>query len=89
VAPLPVLLEYCLPLARVGGRFLAYKGPDAPQEIQQSAKALETLGGRVTRLHQLALPQAMGERVLVLVEKTGATPDHYPRRAGLPAKRPL
>ncbi len=89
VAPLRTLLEYCLPLAKPGAHFLAQKGPDAPLEIQESAQALETLGGRVTSLHSLTLPQAMGERILVLVEKTGPTPARYPRRPGLPTKRPL
>jgi 16S rRNA (guanine527-N7)-methyltransferase len=89
VAPLPVLLEYCLPLARVGGHFLAQKGPDAQQELHRSAPALDTLGGSVTRTRHLTLPLAMGDRTLILVEKTAPTADRYPRRPGIPAKRPL
>jgi len=89
VAPLRVLLEYCLPLARVGGQALAYKGPEAEDEIAGSAAALEALGGRVQGLRHLRLPQDMGERILVLVEKTTPTPERYPRRSGIPAKRPL
>jgi len=89
VAPLPVLLEYCLPLAAIGGDVLAYKGPDAEGEVAESAQALSALGGRVTELRRLSLPQHMGERVLVLIEKTAPTPDRYPRRPGMPVKRPL
>ncbi len=89
VAPLPVLLEYCLPLARVGGHALAMKGPRADQEIEKSGRALETLGGRITQTHRLSLPRHMGERVLILVQKAERTPSRYPRRPGLPAKRPL
>ncbi len=89
VAPLPTLLEYCLPLVKPGAQFLAQKGPDAPQEIKESAQALEALGGRVARLHSLSLPLTMGERMLVLVEKTEPTPERYPRRPGRPSKSPL
>jgi 16S rRNA (guanine527-N7)-methyltransferase len=89
VAPLRVLLEYCLPLAAVGGHMLAYKGPEAESEVTESADALSALGGRVTELRGLSLPQHMGERVLVLIQKTAPTPDRYPRRPGTPAKRPL
>ena len=89
VTPLGTLLEYCLPLAKRGAHFLAQKGPDAPGEIEKSAHALQALGGRVTRARHLSLPRGMGDRVLVLVEKTGSTPSRYPRRPGLPAKRPL
>lgn len=89
VAPLPVLLELCLPLARVGGQALAYKGPEAEVEVTRSAAALAALGGRVAEAMPLALPRGMGERRLVLVAKERPTPAQYPRRPGTPAKRPL
>jgi 16S rRNA (guanine527-N7)-methyltransferase len=89
VAPLPVVLEYCLPLAAIGGDLLAYKGPEAEREVAESADALPELGGRVTGLRRLTLPQRMGERVLVLIQKVSPTPHRYPRRPGIPAKRPL
>jgi len=89
VAPLPVLLEYGLPLARVGGHLLAYKGPDVEPELARSQTALDALGGRLAATRSLSLPQQMGERVLVLVEKTAPTPPRYPRRPRLPPKRPL
>jgi len=84
VALLPVLLEYCLPLARVGGQMLAYKGPEAEAEVGASGPALEALGGSVRELRQLSLPQQMGERTLVLVDKVAPT-----RRPGTPTRRPL
>jgi len=87
LAPLPVLLEYCLPLARLGGQVLAMKGPDAG--LTASAQALTTLGGRLATTHRLELPQGLGARTLVLLEKIATTPARYPRRPGAPAKRPL
>jgi len=89
VASLPVLLEYGLPLARVGGRVLAMKGPEAEEEIASAQGALEVLGGRVEGMCTLSLPRALGRRALILIEKVTATPERYPRRAGIPAKRPL
>jgi 16S rRNA (guanine527-N7)-methyltransferase len=89
VAALPVLLEYLLPLVRVGGRVLAQKGENGPAEAQQSAKALELLGGKLSRLHVVELPGVAEPRYIVEIEKTAATPELYPRRAGIPVKRPL
>lgn len=89
VAPLPVVLEYGLPLTRVGGHLIAHKGPEAEREVADSGAALKALGGEVRRLTEVSLPRAMGERVLVLVEKTAPTPPAYPRRPGIPAKRPI
>ncbi len=89
VAPLPALLEYCLPLARVGGQMLAYKGPEGSGEIAASVRALEALGGRFTSETRLSLPLGMGERALLLIDKVAPTPARYPRRPGVPAKRPL
>jgi 16S rRNA (guanine527-N7)-methyltransferase len=89
VASLPVLLEYLLPLARVGGRVLAQKGENGPAEAQESQRALELLGGRLQQLHPVELPGVAEMRYIVEVEKTAATPTDYPRRAGVPSKRPL
>jgi 16S rRNA (guanine527-N7)-methyltransferase len=89
VAALPVLLEYLLPLVRVGGRVLAQKGENAPAEAQQSQRALELLGGRLRQLHAVELPGVTELRYIVEVEKTAATPEAYPRRPGVPTKRPL
>ncbi len=87
VAPLPVLLEYLLPLVRVGGVVVAYKGERARQEIAAAARALDLLGGRVLGTH--AVPGLPYPRVLVVVEKHQPTPPRYPRRPGRPRKRPL
>ncbi len=89
VANLPVLVEYLLPFARVGGAVLAQKGQSGPAEAHKAEKAMHLLGGRMRQLIQITLPAVVEERYLVVVDKVAATPPQYPRRPGLPAKKPL
>jgi 16S rRNA (guanine527-N7)-methyltransferase len=89
VASMPVLMEYLLPLVRVGGRALAMKGENAPAEAQAAQGAMRLLGGNLKQLVPVTLPGVEEQRYLVIVEKLAATPERYPRRVGVPAKRPL
>jgi len=89
VASLPVLAELCLPLCRVHGRFVAYKGPEPTDEIKDATGALRTLGGRLESVHELTLPHSDYKRTIVIIEKIRPTPLAYPRQAGIPAKTPL
>lgn len=89
VASMNVLLEYCLPLVKPGGSFLAMKGPGVGEEILNAGNALEKLGGKIIESRQIRLPISGDERNLVMVKKITPTPAPYPRRAGIPAKRPL
>jgi len=89
VAPLPVLLEYLLPLLPMGGRVVAQKGETAPVETQSAERALNILGGSVGKLVQVDLPRVVERRYLVVVDKISETPQKYPRRPGIPTKRPL
>ncbi|MCZ7540812.1 MAG: 16S rRNA (guanine(527)-N(7))-methyltransferase RsmG [Anaerolineae bacterium] len=89
VAPLPVLAEYLLPLCRVGGRCVALKGEQAAAEAQRAQHALRILGGRLARIISVELPQVVETHHLVVIEKIAATPPQYPRRPGIPSKRPL
>lgn len=89
VASLPVLVEYLLPLVRVGGRILAQKGESAHAEAHESERALALLGGRLRQLLPVTLPGVVEERFLVVIDKIAATPPLYPRRTGIPAKKPL
>jgi 16S rRNA (guanine527-N7)-methyltransferase len=89
VAVLPVLAEYLLPLARVGGAVIAMKGENAPAEAQSAERAIRILGGHLRKLVPVTLPGVADERYLVVIEKIAATPSTYPRRVGLPAKHPL
>jgi 16S rRNA (guanine527-N7)-methyltransferase len=89
VAPLPVLVEYLLPFVKMGGCALAQKGDTAHAETQLAAEALGILGGRVDRLIPIELPGVVETRFLVLIDKIAETPEAYPRRVGIPSKRPL
>ncbi|MFZ3080017.1 MAG: 16S rRNA (guanine(527)-N(7))-methyltransferase RsmG [Bellilinea sp.] len=89
VANLPVLAEYLLPLVRVGGGMLAQKGETGPAEAHKADRAIHVLGGRIKQLIPVLLPGVTEERFLVVVDKVSATPPGYPRRVGLPAKRPI
>lgn len=82
-------LELALPLLRVGGAWVAHRGADAPEEIAASAEALKELGGEVTASYAYRLPHLDRPRHIVRVQKTAPTPEKYPRRAGVPAKKPL
>lgn len=89
VANLPILVEYLLPLVRVGGGVLAQKGDSGPAEAQASERAIKLLGGRLRQLVKVNLPGVAEDRYLVIIDKIAATPPSYPRRVGIPMKKPL
>ena len=89
VADMRVLVEYLLPLLRVGGTALALKGESGPREANTADRAMRMLGGRLRQVIQVHLPGIVEERYLVLVDKAAATPPKYPRKAGMPMKHPL
>lgn len=89
VASMPVLAEYLLPLVRIGGAILAQKGESAHAEVQSAEKAIRILGGTLRKIASVTLPGIAEERFLVIMDKKAATPPQYPRRAGLPQKKPL
>lgn len=86
LAPMPVLAELCLPLVRVGGRLLAQK--TEKEDVEAARHAIEVLGGSL--LGSTAAPSgARSKGTVVVVEKIRSTPDTYPRRPGVPARKPL
>jgi 16S rRNA (guanine527-N7)-methyltransferase len=89
VAGMPTLMEYLLPMVQIGGYALAMKGESGPAETQDSEYAMQLMGGHLHQVTQVSLPGVEDERYLILVKKVAATPDRFPRRVGLPAKRPL
>ena len=89
VANLRVLSEYLLPLVQVGGRMLAQKGESGPAEVHSAESAIKLLGGEMRHLLSVTLPGVVEERHLVLVDKIATTPPGYPRKPGIPAKKPL
>ncbi|MGG4492852.1 16S rRNA (guanine(527)-N(7))-methyltransferase RsmG [Brevibacillus reuszeri] len=89
VARLNLLTEFCLPFARVGGHFIALKGAEITPELNEAKKAIKTLGGKTRKVETFQLLEDAGERNIVIIEKVEATPKGYPRKAGVPAKKPL
>jgi 16S rRNA (guanine527-N7)-methyltransferase len=89
VAQMPVLVEYLLPFLKIGGKAVAQKGETGPAETHGAEGAIQHLGGRVEQILSVELPRVPDTRYLIVMRKTAATPDEYPRRAGLPSKRPL
>ena len=89
VAVMPVLAEFLLPLVRVGGGVLAMKGETAHAEANTAEHAFRVLGGHLRKIVPVTLPGVAEERFLVVVDKVATTPRGYPRRVGLPSKRPL
>ncbi len=89
VAALPTLVEYTLPFARIGGLVALPKGPKAQQECTAAQSAIDKLGGELLGVFPLEIPGDDAQRTLVLLRKEHATPSNYPRRTGIPAKRPL
>jgi 16S rRNA (guanine527-N7)-methyltransferase len=88
VAPLPVLIEYSLAFLRLGGLLAAVKGSSVTSEVHASAAALQKLGGRLYDAPAFQPLQGPSQTV-VLIVKVAETPERYPRRVGVPSKRPL
>lgn len=89
VSKLAVIAEYCLPLVKVGGTFVAYKGEKVEEELLPGEAAIGALGGAIEQIVEVKLPFLGDRRTLIKVAKKGTTPAKYPRRIGVPAKRPL
>jgi 16S rRNA (guanine527-N7)-methyltransferase len=89
VAELRVLAELLLPLCRVGGGMLAQKGESAAEELAAAGPAIAALGGGASQIVPVHLPETEATHYLVVIDKARPTDPRYPRRAGMPAKRPL
>lgn len=89
VARMAVLNEFCLPFAKIGGVFAAMKGSNTEEEVNEAARSLSELKGKVLSNPQFTLPMENSERHIVIVRKTAATPKKYPRKAGTPLKSPI
>lgn len=89
VARMAVLSEYCLPLTKVGGTFVALKGANVEEELTDAKKAISILGGGLDANHTFILPVEESMRSIVTVKKVKKTPKKYPRKAGTPAKTPI
>ncbi len=89
VASLDTLSEYCLPFVKVGGHFIAMKGPDIEEELEFSMNAIKLLGGKVIETKIVTLPESDISHSLIVIEKVGQTAKKYPRGGGKPKKNPL
>jgi 16S rRNA (guanine527-N7)-methyltransferase len=89
VADLPVLIEYLLPFVKIGGFAVAQKSREAADELDRADTAILLLGGLGSKIIDVKVPGLNDERALILVEKITATSGEYPRRTGVPAKKPL
>jgi len=89
VAPLPTVVELTLPFCTIGGSFIAQKKGAIDLEISRATKAISLLGGNLREVKRVDLEEFTDERWLVIVDKVSPTPELYPRRPGIPSKRPL
>ena len=89
VGELRVLAEYCLPLIKPGGIFIAAKGPNIKGELSNAVNAIKILGGNVASVREEKLPGSGESRTIITIEKIRKTPAKYPRRPGIPKKDPL
>ena len=89
VARLSMLCELCLPYVKVGGSFLALKGPAAGEEIDEAKKAISILGGKMEQVYEYAVPGTDLRHNMVVIRKVAPTPKKYPRRFALMKKNPL
>ena len=89
VALLPTLVELTLPFCRIGGGFIAQKKGEVEQEATRAEEAIAVLGGKIDQIRKIELEEFSDARYLVIIDKICPTPGKYPRRAGLPKRRPI
>lgn len=89
VAKLNVLLEYMMPLVKVGGRCVCLKGPNIKEELDEAKKCIEILGGELEKVEEITLPESDIKRTILIVKCMKQTPNKYPRKPGTPTSSPL
>ncbi len=89
VANMTVLAELCLPFLKVGGYFLALKGPMAEEELKEAKRAITILGGELEEVFSVEIPFTELSHKIIIIKKVRHTPMQYPRKAGIPSKTPI
>ena len=89
VANMSTLSEYCLPFVKIGGTFIAYKGPECSEELNNASNAIRMLGGKVMRIENPQVDELPFEHTLIYINKAESTRSKYPRKAGTPSKEPI
>lgn len=88
VAPLNVLAEYCIPVVKLGGKFIAMKGKSALDEVSDAENAITLLGGEIESINDFKLPNG-DERKIILIKKRSNTSNKYPRKSNIIKNKPL
>jgi 16S rRNA (guanine527-N7)-methyltransferase len=89
VASLGILAEYCLPLCKIGGIVIAFKGSSYWEEVNMNQKVVEKLGGSLESINLIKNFNSVHVRSILVIRKIELTPENFPRRNGIPQKRPL
>lgn len=87
VANLSTLSEYCLPFVKIGGKFVSYKSGDCADEVDNAKAAIHLLGGKINKIDEFTYSN--NSRSFIVIDKVMNTSNKYPRKAGLPSKKPL
>lgn len=87
VANLSTLSEYCLPFVKIGGKFVSYKSGDCADEVDNAKSAIHLLGGKINKIDEFSYSN--NSRSFIVIDKVMNTSNKYPRKAGLPSKKPL
>ena len=87
VANLSTLSEYCLPFVKIGGKFVSYKSGDCADEVDNAKAAIHLLGGKISKIDEFSYSN--NSRSFIVIDKVMNTSNKYPRKAGLPSKKPL
>ena len=83
------MCEYCLPLTKIGGIFLALKGSSFEEEINEAQNALKILGGKIENIDKVTIDEIEAERANIVIRKIASTPNKYPRGKNLPRVKPI
>ena len=89
VAKLNILLEYMLPLLKLGGKCICLKGPNIEEELEEARNAIKILGGQIDKIEQMELPYSDNRRNIIIIKAMKQSPNKYPRKPGTPTTSPL
>lgn len=89
VARLNVLLEYMMPLVKLGGKCICLKGPNIGEELEEARNAIDILGGKIEKVEEIELPGSDNKRTIIIIKAVKQSPNRYPRKPGTPTVSPL
>lgn len=89
VAPLNILIEYMLPFIKIGGKCICMKGNNCEEEIENAKNPIEILGGKIEQIEKINLSKSDNKRTILVIKKIKKTDKQYPRKAGIPTKKPI